>query len=258
MEINTEEKIEAELSHIESKIFSLADKLNNIYSKNYELSSKEIKINEEKSKSSEGKKEESSEENEDNEKKANSTEISKTTILNTKTDEEEIEWQDIKTEIESISSLWSIISIDLKNKKVADNEIEEFNNNLNQTMLSIKNESKEETLKNITNLYSIIPIFISYTSQNENKATIKNVKLEVLKAYNEANLENWDAVSAHITNAENIFFNLQRSNEEIEKQRFKIDKIERLLQNLANSISVKDLQVFLVHYKTLIENIDTI
>ena len=62
-------------------------------------------------------------------------EMKNTTILDIS--EDEIDWENIKMEIEIINNIWSVISIDLKNEKVADNEIEDFNNSLNQTIISI-------------------------------------------------------------------------------------------------------------------------
>lgn len=258
---NNQEKIEAELEYIDTKIFSLSDKLNNLYSKNYELISKKIEIKkEDENSNSEGSEEgkNGGEESSNKEEETSSMEMDKTSILDSKNDESEIDWKDIKIEIEGINSLWSIISIDLKSEKVADNDIEEFNSALNETMLSIKDENKAETLKNVTKLYSFIPTFMNYISKKDYKTEIKKVKVELLRAYTEASLDNWDSVPMYITNAQNAFFNMQKDTKDIEEQRFKIDKVERLIQNLDNSSKVKELQVFLVHYKTVIENINTI
>lgn len=257
------EKIEAEIEYIDKKIFSLADKLNNVSSRDYEITSKETEMKKEESSSSgggeetQGKQSSEGAEKEEEGKSVSTTEIKETSILESKSDESEIDWQNMKIEIENINNVWNVISIDLKNEKIADNEIEEFNDILNQTIISIKNENKDTSLKNIAQLYSFIPTFMNYTSMETNKKIVKTTKSELIKAYSEASLENWENVSTHIVNAQNTFFSISNNNQKGNNE-FKIEKAEHLMQNLNSSVSLKDLQVFMLHYKSLIQNLDTI
>lgn len=254
------EKIEAELEYIDTKIFNLADKLNNVSLKKYEITSKETEMKKEENSEDEKESKESSEDSGKGEEDKNATtmEIEKTTILDGEINESEIDWQNMKTEIEIINNIWSVVSIDLRNEKVADNDIEEFNNILNQTMISIKNEDRKMSLQNISDLYAFIPNFMNYISIDNHKKTVKATKSELLKAYTVASLNEWEQVSTHVINAQNTFFTMSDNKESLENKEFKINKIERLIKNLDNSSKLKDLQVFLLHYKTLIENIDTI
>lgn len=255
---NKQEKLENELEYISAKIFNLADKLNNVSFENYEIISKEIEIKEESVASgSEASSSSSSKEGGEEEKKAETIELKEKNLLDNNP-KEDIDWKNIKKEIEEINNIWTVVSIDLKNEKVADNDIDEFNNSLNQTIISIKNENREETLNNITNLYSSIPIFTNYIYTENISKVINNVKFEVLKAYTSASVENWDNVSEHISKAQNSFFDILIDKNSKENQKFKIDKIERLIQNLADSAELKDIEVFLLNYKILMENINTL
>ena len=252
-------KLEAELDYISTKIFNLANKLNNVSFRNYEITSKETEIKNEESESasSDGGEEATGGSSEEkNGKNPTIIEMKNTTILDIS--EDEIDWENIKMEIEIINNIWSVISIDLKNEKVADNEIEDFNNSLNQTIISIKNEDMEGSLKNLRNLYSIIPTFMNYIYTDNIERSIGKTKAELVKSYVSASLKDWDNALLHATNAQNIFFEISNNKDGKDNKEFKIEKVERLIQNLNNSAKLKDLQLFLVHYKTLIENIDTL
>lgn len=261
------EKIASELEYISSKIFDLSNKLNNISSENYELVPKEIELSSEKENSgSSGEKGESSSETsgEESSKKGEeaetvtSTKMKTKNSLDTNNNDSEIDWQSIKTEIELINNIWSVINIDLAKEKVADNDIQEFNAKLNQTIISIKNEDKNTSLENISNLYSFIPTFMNYISINNSDRIVTSTKAELLKAYTAVSLKNWESVSTHVANAKNMFISILDENEEIKNNEFKIDKVRTLIQNLESSVKLEDEQLFLVHYKILIEQIDKI
>lgn len=253
------EKLENELEYISAKIFNLADKLNNVSFENYEITSKEVEIKEEgeNSSSKTSSSNSGSEEGGKEEKKVETIELEEKNLLDNNP-EEDIDWKSIKKEIEDINNIWTVVSIDLKNEKVADNDIDEFNNSLNQTIISIKTENREETLNNITNLYSSIPIFTNYIYTENIIKVMTNVKSELLKAYRSASIGNWDNVSEEISKAQSDFFDISIDKNMTENKKFKIDKVERLIQNLSNSAELKDIEVFLLNYKVLIENINTL
>jgi len=250
---NSKQKLENELEYISQKIFNLADKLNNVVSENYEISSKEIEVKEEsegsETSSNSGSKEEGKEG-----KKAETIELEGKSLLDNNS-KEDVDWKYMKQEIETINNIWSTISIDLKNEKVADNVIQSFNAVLNQTILSIKDENKKESLNNIMQMYSFIPIFSREISLENTKKIMEDIKLELIKSYVSASNEDWNSVAMYVTSAQTYFYKISDNNEN-QNNNFKIDKINSLFQTLQNSIELQDFQVFLLQYKTLIENIN--
>ena len=264
---NNKEKLAIEIKYISSEIFDISNELNNISFENYELIPKEVEITtgENKSESSSGQESSSGGESnspessgdqgtENQSNKVTSTEMKETNSLNENTTE--IDWQTIKTKIESINSIWSVISVDLSKEKVADNDLQNFNNLLNQSIISIKNEDKILSLENISNLYSYISTFMNYASLQNKDKVILETKAEILQAYTFVLKDDWENVSKHIINANNSFANILNNKEEIEGQEYKFDKISMIIQKLEESMELEDSQLFLLQYKLLIEQLN--
>ena len=260
-------KLVAEIKYISSEIFDISNMINNISFENYELIPKEVEITtgENNSESSSGQDSSSGGESnspessggqgtENQSNKVTSTEMKETNSLNENTTE--IDWQTIKSKIEAINSIWSVISVDLSKEKVADNDLQDFNNLLNKTIISIKNEDKNLSLENISNLYSYIPTFINYISFPNKDKVILETKAEILQAYTLVLKDDWDNVSKYIINAKNSFMNILNNKEEIEGKEYKFDKIRMIIQKLEESIELEDSQLFLLQYKLLIEQLN--
>ena len=264
---NNKEKLAIEIKYISSEIFDISNELNNISFENYELIPKKVEITtgENKSESSSGQESSSGGESnspessgdqgtENQSNKVTSTEMKETNSLHENTTE--IDWQTIKTKIESINSIWSVISVDLSKEKVADNDLQNFNNLLNQSIISIKNEDKILSLENISNLYSYISTFMNYASLQNKDKVILETKAEILQAYTFVLKDDWENVSKHIINANNSFANILNNKEEIEGQEYKFDKISMIIQKLEESMELEDSQLFLLQYKLLIEQLN--
>lgn len=256
------EKMAVELKYMSGKIFSLSDKINNISSSNYKLVDKELEIkNQEESSGKDSEGEEGSKEGSQEDKNSENPtvfDIQKTTILDNEIEDTEIEWKSIKEEIELINNIWNIVSIDLSNAKVADNDIQNFNNVLNEVIISVKNEDSKKSLENISNLYSIIPTFTSYIMTENTSKIVISTKTELLKACSLVMADDWDNAKIHVNNAQNIFLEISKESQKIGNKEYKIDKVQRLLKNLEDAIKLNDKQIFLLHYKVLVENIDEI
>ena len=185
-----------ELDYLDTKILDIAHKLNNLSLENYTLTSEEISIKQEEKKDSSGggqdqSKSSSNEEGqngmkgqEQSEEENNDikyTEIKLNSILIS--DENSIDWDLIKNDIERINEAWSILILDFSGLNIDNKDILDFSYVLNDCILSIKDENKVNTLVNIAKLYSFIPILerdISYGNINQN---IKQVKAYIVNAY---------------------------------------------------------------------------
>lgn len=252
-------KIETELDYISTKIFDLANVLNNISLESYELVPRKIEISEDNGGSSSSESEGSSGSSQGGEESEiiSSTEMKSSSILDKDMEDSDIKWDEIKTKLELINNSWAIISLDLKEEKVADKDILAFNALLNKTIISVNNENKEETLENISNLYSYIPGFMVDIQGKNYNIIMKKTKNELLKAYVDVAKEKWESVYNYVNNAQNHFNTMLDNREEIKNKEFKITKIQNLIQILKESVEAKDTKVFLLHYKLLIENMNT-
>lgn len=262
-------KVEEELNYLDSKIVSIMNKLNNITLENYTITSEEISLGEENGSS--GEKSTQGSESETQEKESSSqskqsTEQEKSNITITQmeaktvleTDENNVDWKQIKNEIEIINEAWSAIIIDLSNFNVESSDILDFSSILNKCIISIKDENKLDSLKNTANLYSVIPKFEKQILNDNSIQNIKQVKSYIINAYAFAEEENWTEIEKNILEAENVFKNLTNDIEYIKNREYKVNKAYILLKELQNSLEYKDKKVFYIKYKNLLENINVL
>ena len=264
-------KVTEELDYLDSQIFSISNKLGNIKLKNYVMTTEEIQIGEKSSTSSSGssgsKQEESgSEQNQPDsnavddskseEKSATVTSMEPKSIL--ELDETNIDWSIIKNEIETINESWSVIILDLTSVNADNNDILKFSNILNDTLLSIKNENKQETLSNLANLYSFIPKFEKQINQNNGIQNIKQVKFYLLNAYGFIEQEDWPQIETNIASMDTTFKNVINDMEFIKNKEFKVNRTYVLIKELQNSLTYRDKKLFLVKYSNVLESINTL
>ena len=265
---NINEKIVQELDYLDTKIVSILNSLNNITLKNYTLNEKEIQQEENSSNStSEGNKDENTNEQKEsdsqssNSSKAEETNITvtsmepKSVLSNNKND---IDWNMIKKDIETVNEAWSIVLLDLSYINVDNDDILDFSSMLNDTLISIKEENKAATLTNCAKLYSYIPKFEKQLKDNENIQNIKQTKSYLLNAYSLVEQDNWVDIEKNITSSENSYKNIINNNEYIKNKEYKANRTYVLLKELQSSLKYKDKDVFYLKYKNLIESLNTL
>ena len=265
-------KINEELNYLDTKIVSILNKLNNISLQNYTITSEEVNLGEKGGSSGKnsGSDKESTQnsESEGQEKQSGSqsklnTEQEKSNITTTQmesktvleTDENDIDWKLIKTQIEIINEAWAVIVIDLSNLNVNSTDILDFSSTLDKCIISIKDENKVDSLKNAADLYAIIPKLEKAISNEDN---IKQVKSYIINAYALVEQENWGEVEKNIIEAENIFKNITSNIEYMKNKEYKVNKTYVLIKELQNSLQYKDKKIFYIKYKDLLENINTL
>lgn len=282
---SSNDKLTAEMEYISLEIADLLHNLNNLSLENYEVVSEKVPLSEEtssqgggegssggsssqassgqgsssgQSSSGEqsGQSSQGGSQSQQGEKESISvTEMQSKSVLNT--DTKKVDWDKMKQDIETIDSSWSIIMIDLENNNVANEDITEFSNMLNSTIISIKNEDEDTTLTNLTNLYSFIPKFLTSVSADKYTQILETTKYHLFLAYSSASQEEWDKVSTNLSDAENNFLNIVNDEEYSKNKKFKVNKTHTLIKDLKNSIQNKDKELFYLKYKNLIESLNT-
>ena len=265
-------KVIQELDYLDTQIASVLMKLNNMTFRNYTISSEEIQTGKESSKdnsSGEEKNEETSskdEQKESNSQANENSESQKTNVTVTEMksqgilqlDENEIDWEMIKRETETINEAWGVIVLDLTSINIDNNDILNFSENLNNLILSVKDENKIESLKNAANLYSFIPKAEIQIEQNDGTKNLKQAKSYLINAYSLAEEEDWEQIQTNIKQAEEVYKNVINDMEYIKNKEYKINKIYVLIKELQNSLIYKDKKLFYVKYKNLMECVDTL
>lgn len=264
---NLNEKTLEEVKQLESKFQNLFNQLNNISFENFKISSTEIEEQEsqsESSSSSENSSSNNSSKEKSSEKKDNSTskqdnkqyKLEEVGIL---TNQEEINWEQIKKDVEKIyTSLYST-TLDLYQTSVNQQDIVNFNKEYDNLTKVVKEENKDATLIELVKLYDYIPKFIENCTDDEKEKIVIKTKNDLFKAYSILDKENWNEISDNVNNSTQEFTKLVTNinTKEIGKQ-YNINKIYVIINELQNAITLKDKDIFLIKYKNLLEELQNI
>lgn len=258
---NLNEKTQEELKYISTKIIELMNGLNNITFSNYILIEEENTDN----------KENNSNENNENEgnksdtfsDKSNNTqsssesnikyELKGSNILSNNTGT--INWDNEKGAIESINVKWTSLIVDLHQLNVNNDDILNFSNILNQTIVNIKQENKVNTMLDLANLYGYIPNYLKQFSNDEEKISIEYIKSNILNSYALVEQERWDEVKEHVFNSVENITNIMNSINTEQFSQYQINRIYVMLNELYSSIDLKDKQLYYIKYRNVMEEL---
>ena len=258
------EKSLSEIKYVESKLINLFNSLNNIEFENYKISSQEINSQKNSDSSNSSSNSNSSKEGEgDSSSSGNNSESSNAPLGNNNkkyslTPSTVLSQNYIKKEAEEVSSAMPSITLDLYDISLNQSDILNFNKEYDNLLSSIKQEDKEKTMSSLNTLYSYIPKFIKNCSNDEQYKTIINTKQYILSAYSILDSEDWDKINAQIRLAVDTYSKLITDiNLETEKQ-YNINKVYIMINDIQNSTTIKSKDIFLIKYKNIIEELNTI
>lgn len=269
---NLKDKVNEELNYLDTHIISMANNLNNISLENYKITSESVEVEEKSKKVSTGNtggsqetatgqtgeessgQSQSSQNSENN--NINTTKMEENAILDSNQDD--IDWKTMKYEIENINQTWSVILLDLYSLNVSNDDIVAFSEILNNSIISIKNENKIDSLSNIAKMYSYIPIYEKAISAENSMQNIKQTKSFLINAYSFVEQGNWNEIQTNINECEKTFKNIVNDMEFAQKKEYKINKTYVLIKEMQNSLYLQDKEIFYIKYKNLLESINTL
>lgn len=261
-ENSDKEKTISEVQYLGIQIIDILDDLNNVkLEKNALISEKVSQEEKNKIKDDEPENLEQSGNNESQEEGSNigekevfTTNMQMEGTLETNIDN--IDWTFLKNKIELINNTWIVLVQDLYALNYSKEEITSFGNILNETIMSIKNEDKMKSLKELGNMYSYIPNFLNICSVDNQVKNIAETKNAVLAAYIAVSSNDWNEAEYEVTNCENIFSNLVNDTQYFENKENKIVKTDILIKELKNSMQKRDIYLFLLKYTNLMETLN--
>ena len=292
---NTEEqnlnaKVSTELEYIEEKFVNLFNKMNNIEYENYKITVKDVEKSESNDKesgatttgeeksgntsssdlqssggsqggdsqggNSEGS---NSSQGESSSEQAADNQMYELQAIGVLTQDSQIDWEKTKTEVENIYVSIPTITLDLYQTNVNQQDILDFNSKFDNLTVAIKNENKQETLQNLIEVYKYMPTFAEAVSQNSNiKKTALDTKLNIFQGYSKLDSGDWTTISNDIQTGIQTFAKLL-TDAQIEKQKqYSINKIYVMLNELKSASEKKDVEIFLIKYKNLIEELNNV
>lgn len=264
---NLKTKAISELDYLDSKIIEMLNKLNNISFESYSIISEQVKLSskDEKTKTEEKGGEGSGNENggekqEENKEKDSNTINSTNMVANTELNKnrDDVNWDELRTEIEQLNESWAIIVLDLYTLNASNNTILEFSKQINKVMIEIKVEDKQKSLEELAKLYSGIPKILQEINIDVNKQKIKQTQKYVIDAYILANDMTNDQINTNITKAINEYSEIMTNIDYTKDKSEKTNKVYVLLNELANSLTEKDQDVFYIKYKNFMKEIETL
>lgn len=281
-------KVISELNFVNAKTIDMLNKLNNISFESYSIISEQLKFNDEEkqnnqsqsgkstetasgteeggnsngessskgdSGSTNGQKGQQSEQGSSNDK-INTTNM----VMNVELSKERnnIDWTTIKNDVELLNESWTIITIDLYTLNANSNTILNFSNKLNTAMVAIKNEDKQKSLTALADLYSSIPEFLTEIDADKNMQKIRQTQSYVIDAYILADdMENTE-INKNLTQAITTYSEVMSDIDYTKDKTEKTNKVYVLLNELANSLTKKDTDVFYIKYKNFMKEIEAI
>lgn len=286
-------KILSELDYVEETLVKFFNQMNNIEYENYKLSVQTIDKGETTEKegqsntSNEGSDSKSSGDNQENsneedqsssssqessgEAKSGTTDTSNTSQSGNSSDSQkfvlestgvltesrDIEWSKVKIQVENLYVSIPTITLDLYQTSNSKEDILNFSTDIDNLVVAIKNENKEETLAQLVKLYEYMPKFIKNVKADELKSIEYDTKYQILKAYSKLDSGDWQSMASDIDGAIQIFTEVITSVNNENKQ-YNLNKTYVMLQEMKNAIDKQDTEIFLIKYKNLVEELNNL
>ena len=176
-------------------------------------------------------------------------------ILTTNRD---IDWNSCKNESELMYISISTITLDLYRLHVSQEDILNFNKELDNLTVSLEEENKQLVLDNLVKIYEYIPKFAQAVVDDSLYKTVVETKLNVFKGYAKLDSGDWAGMNTNLVDAINIYATLLTNTQIDTSKQTSINKGYVMLNELKNAVDTQNRSVFLIKYKNLLEEINNL
>ena len=260
--ISIEEKVEEELNYIDNRLLLIANSLDNLSFVHYKVEPKEIKGSTKKEESSAQKKESSSEKTNEGEESGDQEEskeiFSMTSNSILSNDRNQIDWSSLKLKVENLYETWSTVTIDLQQVIENKDSILAFNTYLDSLINAIQTQDKIEALKQVSNLYQLLPSYLEAFSPNQEKISLSKTKSFLITAYAIVEKEQWEQISQAMASAEENFLPFINNTQTNENKQSDRNKVYVLLKELIKTVNEKNKEIFYLKYKVVMQELNNI
>lgn len=258
------EKVNTEISYMDSELISIANEINNITYNKYIVNTEENQ-NAQENEGKEDKQNDNSREETNNGQKSEShkeSADSPQTIFSMKENNllknnAQIDWDNISSKVETLYTSWATICIDLKEIGVNEEQLKQFENCIDNVAVSVKNQDDKSTIENIIELYKLLPEFAKEYGE-DNRRNVLQTKSNLLICYYFVNTEQWDKLNDGLTNLKMSFSNISSKKPEYKGKDSNIKNAGVIINQISNSIENKDKNVFFIKYKNLMQELNII
>lgn len=167
----------------------------------------------------------------------------------------QIEWEEIKKDVENLYSIWATISIDLRSIGANSDDILQFNKVLDDIAKSVKQEDRNASIIGMSKLYALIPKYMESFSDDELKKCVFITKSHILNAYAQVDNNDWNKINEELKLANESFSKTDKEKINSNKE-LNINRCELLLKELLNSTEKRDKQIFYLRYKNALQELN--
>ena len=168
----------------------------------------------------------------------------------------EIDWNLIKSDIETMYASWTTVLMDLTTLNVNKDNLLKYNDTLGKIVDNLENEDKEATLVNLADLYNLLTLYIQDFSDDNNNKSLFIVKSNILYAYAYIETDDWDKVNDYVSKAKNEFSNIVNGQVNNVSKIDKINKAYILVNEVEKSANEKKKSIFYINYRNLIQELE--
>ena len=249
------EKCLSEIDFLQTSIISMMNSLNNISYTNYRIVSEEIDVSDsEEESSSSG---QSGQENQTStQNRIDSSSVVNNDILSSNSDD--ISWDELKSERENMYDSWTTILIDLTTLNVNKDNLLKYNNTMDKIVNDFENENKSASLKDLSDLYNLLALYVKDFAPEGNEANVYSVKSNILYAYTYATIDDWNNVKKYISSAKDEFTNILNNQVNNMNNIDEINKAYILINELDEDGNNQNKKVFYVNYRNLMQELENI
>ena len=171
---------------------------------------------------------------------------------------ENIDWNNMKYEIEKIYSSWNTLFIDLNSLENGNTKTLDFSNILNDATKSIKAENKINSMKNISKMYSALGEYKKSYINDNMQINLIETKSNIIETYVFVTETNWNEAIKSINKADASLGNVINNVATRQINQSNINKAYVLLKEAKKAIEIKEQDIFFINYKMLMQELDNI
>lgn len=168
-----------------------------------------------------------------------------------------INWQELQKQTRNMYNYWNSSILDFNNLDIDKNHLTDFGKDLDNLIISINNNIREDTINNIISLYNKLIIYsesLNFSNYNQILITKKNL----LTAVSIVESGNWTLTHEYILKASESITNAVNSIENNEYNQYNVNQAYIAIKELENLINIKDLEVFYFKYNNAMEKLEKI
>lgn len=169
-----------------------------------------------------------------------------------------INWYELTDSIEQLYNYWNSTILDINNLEIDKKHLTNFGKILDNMLISINNQNKEEIQNDLLQLYNNLIIYSETLNYDKSYTNILYVKYNVLKANLFVEKENWTLAYENITKGSEYLYNIVNSIENNKYKQYNINQAYVSIKELENIINTKDENVFYTKVKIIMGKLENI